>query len=131
MKKVGKTTRPFRYDLNQIPYDYTVKESEAAQSCLALHNPMDCSLPGSSVHWIFQARVQEWGAIAFSKNSPSQASTLRELWTSRCSRKGGFRKGRGTRDQIANGWGPTRLIQGIRSGDGVGEGQDTIASIRY
>ena len=120
MKKVGKTTRPFRYDLNQIPYDYTVKEtnrfkgsdlidrvpeelwievrvivqeaviktipkktkckkakwlseevlqiaverreseSEVAQSCPTLCDPMDYSLPGSSVHGIFQARVLEW-----------------------------------------------------------------------
>ena len=42
-------------------------ESEAAQLCLTLSNPMDCRLPGSSVHGIFQARVLEWGAIAFSK----------------------------------------------------------------
>ena len=42
-------------------------ESEVAQSCLALSNPMDCSLLGSSIHGIFQARVLEWGAIAFSK----------------------------------------------------------------
>ena len=55
--KVRKTTRPFRYDLNQIPYDYTLKESEVAQSCPALCDPMDCSLSGSSVHGIFQARV--------------------------------------------------------------------------
>ena len=41
-------------------------ESEAAQLCLTLHNPMDCSPPGSSVHGIFQAKVLEWGAIAFS-----------------------------------------------------------------
>ena len=41
-------------------------ESEVDQSCLILSNPMDCSLPGSSVHGIFQARVLEWGAIAFS-----------------------------------------------------------------
>ena len=41
-------------------------ESEVAQSCLALSDPMDCSLQGSSVHGIFQARVLEWGAIAFS-----------------------------------------------------------------
>ena len=40
-------------------------ESEVAQSCLTLFNLMDCSLPGSSVHGIFQARVLEWGAIAF------------------------------------------------------------------
>ena len=38
-------------------------ESEVAQSCPTLGNPMDCSLPGSSVHEIFQARVLEWGAI--------------------------------------------------------------------
>ena len=44
-------------------------ESEDAQSRLTLSNPMDCSLPGSSVHGIFQARVLEWGAIAFSMES--------------------------------------------------------------
>ena len=42
-------------------------ESEVAQSCPTLRDPMDCSLSGSSVHGIFQARVLEWGAIAFSK----------------------------------------------------------------
>ena len=41
-------------------------ESEVTQSCLTLSSPMDCSLPGSSVHGIFQTRVLEWGAIAFS-----------------------------------------------------------------
>ena len=41
-------------------------ESEVAQSFPTLSDPMDCSLPGSSVHGIFQARVLEWGAIAFS-----------------------------------------------------------------
>ena len=41
-------------------------ESKVAQSCLTLSDPMDCSLPGSSTHGIFQARVLEWGAIAFS-----------------------------------------------------------------
>ena len=41
-------------------------ESEVTQSCLTLSNPMDRSLPGSSIHGIFQARVLEWGAIAFS-----------------------------------------------------------------
>ena len=41
-------------------------ESEVAQSCPILRNPMDCSLPGSSVHGIFQSRVLEWVAIAFS-----------------------------------------------------------------
>ena len=47
----------------------TVKsESEVAQLCPTLSDPMDCSLPGSSIHGIFQARVLEWGAIAFSKD---------------------------------------------------------------
>ena len=44
-------------------------ESEVAQSCPTLIDPMNCSLPGSSVHGIFQARVLEWGAIAFSKKN--------------------------------------------------------------
>ena len=39
-------------------------ETEVVQSCPTLSDPMDCSLPGSSVHRIFQARVLEWGAIA-------------------------------------------------------------------
>ena len=42
-------------------------ESEVAQSCPTLFDPVDCSPPGSSVHGIFQARVLEWGAIAFSE----------------------------------------------------------------
>jgi len=40
-------------------------ESEVAKSCPTLHDPMDCSLPGSSTHGILQAGVLEWGAIAF------------------------------------------------------------------
>ena len=43
------------------------RESEIAQSCSTPSDPMDCSLPGSSIHGIFQASVLEWGAIAFSK----------------------------------------------------------------
>ena len=45
----------------------TKSEREVAQSYPTLSDPMDCSLPGSSVHGIFQARVLEWGAIAFSR----------------------------------------------------------------
>ena len=45
-------------------------ESEVAQFCLTLSDPMDCSLPGSSVHGIFQARLLQWGAIAFSAKRP-------------------------------------------------------------
>ena len=49
-------------------------ESEVAQSCLTVSDLMDCSLPGSSIHGIFQARVLEWGAIAFSgrKTNPME-----------------------------------------------------------
>ena len=45
-------------------------QSEVAQSCPTLRVPMDCSLPGSSIHGIFQARVLEWGATAFSEENP-------------------------------------------------------------
>ena len=46
--------------------DSQQSESEVAQSCPTLCDPMDCSLPGSSIHGIFQARVLEWVAISFS-----------------------------------------------------------------
>ena len=45
-------------------------EREVAQPCATLSDPMDCSLPSSSIYGIFQARVLEWGAIAFSNNLP-------------------------------------------------------------
>ena len=48
-------------------------ESEVAQSCPTLSDPMDCSLPGSTIHGIFQARVLEWVAIAFSEWNTIQA----------------------------------------------------------
>ena len=51
-------------------------ESEVAQSCPTRSDPMDCSLPGSSAHGIFQARVLEWGAIAFSMKVYSVPQTL-------------------------------------------------------
>ena len=51
-----------------LPQGMKVKsESEVPQSCLTLSDPMDCSLPGSSVHGIFQAGVLEWVAIVFSE----------------------------------------------------------------
>ena len=49
-----------------LPFPSPTLESEVAQSCPTPSNPMDYSLPGSSIHGIFQARVLEWGAIAFS-----------------------------------------------------------------
>ena len=48
-----------------LPFPSPMHESEVAQSCLTLSDPMDCSPPGSSVHRIFQPRVLEWGATAF------------------------------------------------------------------
>ena len=51
-------------------------ESEVAQSCPTLSDPMDCSLPASSVHGIFQARVLEWDAIAFSEESTCNVGNL-------------------------------------------------------
>ena len=54
-------------------------ESEVAQSCPTLHDPMDCSQPGSSVHGIFQARVLEWGAIAFSNLAYPAKKTINSI----------------------------------------------------
>ena len=60
-------------------------ESEVAQSCPTLSDPMDCSPPGSSIHGIFQARVLEWVAIAFSGDilylglKDAKESTMRPL----------------------------------------------------
>ena len=61
-------------------------ESEVAHSCLTLSDPMDCSLPSSSIHGIFQAKVLEWGAIAFSavihyylNNTPPSTMTVLRL----------------------------------------------------
>ena len=51
-------------------------EREVNQSCPTLSDPMDCSLPGSSVHGIFQARVLEWGAIAFSVSKITYSLTF-------------------------------------------------------
>ena len=51
------------------PHGQYESESEVTQSCLTLCNPMDCSLLGSSIHGIFQARVLEWIAISFSRES--------------------------------------------------------------
>ena len=53
-------------------------ESEVAQLCPTLHDPMDCSLPGSSIHGILQARVLEWGAIAFSGFTTEFYKTYKE-----------------------------------------------------
>ena len=56
-------------------------ESEVSQSCPTLSDPMDCSLPGSSIHGIFQARVLEWGAIAFSGTNTTSYQLYEESKT--------------------------------------------------
>ena len=53
--------------------------SEVAQSCLTPSDPMDCSLPDSSIHGIFQARVLEWGATAFSNIYKTEIKSLQSL----------------------------------------------------
>ena len=50
--------------------------AKSLQSCLTLSDPMECSLPGSSIHGIFQARVLEWGAIAFSDATTREGPSL-------------------------------------------------------
>ena len=76
--------------------------------CPTLSDPMDCSLPGSSVHGISQARVLEWVAVAFSSHASKlmlkilQARLQQFMNCKLPDVQAGFRKGRGTRDQIAN-----------------------------
>jgi len=55
-------------------------QSEVAQSCPTLSDPTDCSPPGSSVHGIFQARVLEWSAIAFSRINCYLLLTTASMW---------------------------------------------------
>jgi len=55
-------------------------ESEVAQSCPTLIDAMDCNLPGSSIHGIFQARVLEWGAIAFSDKPSLGGDEKKFIW---------------------------------------------------
>ena len=59
-------------------------QREVAQPCPTLPNPMDCSLPSSSVHGIFQARVLEWGAIAFSDTYPAVCAKLLQSYLTLC-----------------------------------------------
>ena len=77
------SVRPHRWQLTRLPHPWdspgkntgvgchfllqcvkVKRESEVTQSCPTLSDPMDCSLPGSSIHGIFQARVLEWGYTA-------------------------------------------------------------------
>ena len=106
-------------------------ESEVAQSCPTLCDPMDCSLPGSSVHGIFQARILEWGAITFSAGSQSSDSQVanREiqprwytLWWKRDS-------GHLIQNPLANAGDPRDKGSIPGSGRSPGEGIETHSSI--
>ena len=55
--------------LQSLIFFFNESESEVAQLCPTLCDPMDCSLPGSSIHRIFQARILEWIAISFSRRA--------------------------------------------------------------
>ena len=70
-----------RTQLSNLPFTFHFhaleKESKVAQSCPTLCDPMDCSLSGSSIHGIFQARVLEWIAISFSRGSSQPRNRTR------------------------------------------------------
>ena len=65
--KLGSTFSKFTKQNNGITS--AAAAAKSLQSCPTLCDPVDCSLPGSSIHGIFQARVLEWGAIAFSRTT--------------------------------------------------------------
>ena len=65
-------------------------ESEVAQSCPTLSDPMDCSAPSSSVHGIFQARLLEWGAIAFSVRTVKNTQWKKTLSSISCGGRTGY-----------------------------------------
>ena len=88
---VSDSVRPYRWQPTRLPHPWdspgkntgvgchfllqcrkVKSESEVAQSCATLSDSMDCSLPGSSIHGIFQARELEWGTIAFSATQGTQ-----------------------------------------------------------
>ena len=109
-------------------------ENEVAQSCPTLCNPMDCSLPGFSVHGIFQARVLEWVAISFSRGSSwprnrTQVSCIAgrrfTLWATRKADSGylicGFPCGSDGKQSACNGGDPG-LIPGLGRSPGEGNG---------
>ena len=68
----------------EVWYKYTMEYYyQSLQSCPTLSDSMDCSLPGSSVHGIFQARILEWVAIAFSEQSYFWVNNQRTTWFGR------------------------------------------------
>ena len=89
-------------------------ENDVAQSCPTLSDPMDCSPPGSSINGIFQARVLEWGAIAFSEQHPWEVQFFQSCWAvnlrQRCSLRSPSSpsKGRPSRELKAQFWPPAQ-----------------------
>ena len=98
-------------------------KSEVAQSCPTLSDPMDCSLPGSSVHGIFQARVLEWGAIAFSHLIQRTNSLEKTLMLGKI--EGRRRRGR-QRMRWLNGI-TDSMDRSLRQIQGDSEGQGSLA----
>ena len=90
-----------------------MSESEVTQSCLTLCEPMNCSLPGSSVHGIFQARVLEWGASKVMLKI-LQARLQQYVNHEIPDVQAGFRKGRGTRDQMPRSAGSSKRQESSR-----------------
>ena len=97
---VSDSVRPHRRQLTRLPHPWdspgkntgvgcnfllqcmkVKSQSEVTQSCPTLHDPVDCSLPGSSIHGIFQARVLEWGAIAFSRAFSNHVQKIQTLYS--------------------------------------------------
>ena len=77
LRNIGIQSSSQTYNITELKFFRVIKtqlldkqsESEVAQSCPTLCDPMDSSLPGSAVHGIFQARILEWAAISFSRGS--------------------------------------------------------------
>ena len=83
--KAGQVPMKFVLEVEEGKLKLYAIESEVARLCPTLCDPMDCSLPGSSVHRIFQARVLDWVAIAFSRgSSPPRDRTQVSPFVGRC-----------------------------------------------
>ena len=110
LQRVGNSVRPHRRQPTRLPRPWdspgkntgvgchfllqfvkVKSESEVVQLCLTLSDPVDCSLPGSSIHGILQARVLEWGAIAFSVRHTTVGKSKMAVWgglTNSCEKNG-------------------------------------------
>ena len=101
LKKVGKTTRPFRYDLNQIPYDYTVEMRNRFKRLDLIECLMNYGLRFITLYRRQGSRSSPWKRNAKKQNG-CQGRPYKYVNREIPDVQAGFRKGRGTRDQIAN-----------------------------